>query len=401
MPLATLCRTTQYNIIHIKGILSYSTVKGFPGVDFNKYCSFPSQAFRGWPLKSANGLSLLDCSATVGKDITVCQSLGKKIILTIDPLDFMTANGTGTNGAPAVADNIWNLFLGGTSPNRPFGPSVQVDGLDFHIWSNNPNGVVDLATRLRTLMGQKYLFSASPRCAFPDFLINAQYFPTLSQTFDYITTFFLATPNQCGFRANPTGFWQTLQDWSTFTQPLPLIVGLAAWPVATVILATPGDYVNVTDFQSQNLVANMRATAPNFAGFSVMDASLDAVNTPCKNDEKGSLRRYSDVLWQQLTLPESQVGVNSAGSVACLAVLPPKTTTTSTTTTTTTTTTIDTILNAAGTGAAASSTSNIPNTSAGSGSGKQLASTTKTTGSGAISCKTGTLVVLAALMLMV
>ncbi|KAJ3025844.1 UNVERIFIED_CONTAM: Chitinase 1 [Siphonaria sp. JEL0065] len=159
-PLATVCQTTKYNIIHIKGILSYATVN--PGIDFNNHCSFPLNAFRNWPSVSKNGLSLLDCAASVGKDIATYQTLGKKIVLVIDPLEYMSTNTSALpNGADIVAKNIWDLFLGGTSPYRPFGQNVVVDGLDIHIWNNNNNGTLDLAKNLKTLMGSNYIFAVS------------------------------------------------------------------------------------------------------------------------------------------------------------------------------------------------------------------------------------------------
>ncbi|KAI9349027.1 glycoside hydrolase superfamily [Obelidium mucronatum] len=319
--LADVCKNTKYNIIHIKGILSYYTVKGYPGVDFNNHCSFPLNVFHNWPIVSKNGLSLLDCATNVGKDITTCQAMGKKVVLVIDPLDFMNKTATLPNGANAVADNIWNLFLGGTSEFRPFGPNVVVDGIDLHIWSNNPDGVKDLAINLKTKMGSKYIFAASPRCQYPDYLFSPTAWGDLSPYFDYIITFFLATSNACGFNQNRKGFNLSLTDWSSYAGSLPLIVGLSAWPTNEVILAKPGDYIPVSDFQSQDLISQFTSLAPNFAGFSLLDVSFDMVNLPCKNDPPSKKPRYySDFLYQQLTLPAGQRGDLTSGSYQCLNV---------------------------------------------------------------------------------
>ncbi|KAJ3075098.1 hypothetical protein HDU98_009166 [Podochytrium sp. JEL0797] len=272
--LATLCATTKYNIIHIKGILSYATVKGFPGIDFNNHCSFPLNAFHNWQTTSPNGLSLLNCPA-VGADIQTCQGMGKKIILVIDPLDFMSANSSALpNGAAAVAQNIWNLFLGGTSPWRPFGPNVKLDGIDFHIWSNNPIGVVDLVTIMRQQLGSNYLMSISPRCAWPDYLVQQSNFQSLAPLFDYVTVFFLSTSSVCGFSDNPSGFWTTLGYWSQYVGTIPLVVGLSSWTVDAVIQATPGDYVSPGQWVGEGVVSGLKQNAVNFAGVALMDGEF-------------------------------------------------------------------------------------------------------------------------------
>ncbi|KAJ3075097.1 hypothetical protein HDU98_009165, partial [Podochytrium sp. JEL0797] len=44
------------------------------------------------------------------------------------------------------------------------------------------------------------------------------------------------------------------------------------------------------------------------------------INTPCLNDPPGQVRRYSDFVYQQLTLPAAQSGVNTSGAYACTNV---------------------------------------------------------------------------------
>ena len=77
----------------------------------------------------------------------------------IDPTDFMSMDPNSPKNPLQVAQNIWDLFLGGTSQYRPFGASV-VDGIDLHIWNNNNIGVNLLATTLRNLMGDQYLLTS-------------------------------------------------------------------------------------------------------------------------------------------------------------------------------------------------------------------------------------------------
>jgi chitinase len=66
------------------------------------------------------GSQLLDCSF-LASDIKSCQAKGKKVTISLGGAD-----GSGTADA-AFADQIWDLFLGGSSSNRPFGDAV-LDG---------------------------------------------------------------------------------------------------------------------------------------------------------------------------------------------------------------------------------------------------------------------------------
>ncbi|KAI8845511.1 glycoside hydrolase superfamily, partial [Chytridium lagenaria] len=93
------------------------------------------------------GFSLLNCPA-IGRDITLCQSLGKKVLLTIDGLVENDVNSP--RYAVTVATNVWNVFLGGSSSVRPFGSAV-LDGIDLHIWNNDKVGVDLFVRTLRNL----------------------------------------------------------------------------------------------------------------------------------------------------------------------------------------------------------------------------------------------------------
>lgn len=67
------------------------------------------------------GSQLLNCSF-IADDIKTCQAAGKKVTLSI--------GGAGAGGGTAdsaFADQIWDLFLGGSSSTRPFGDAI-LDG---------------------------------------------------------------------------------------------------------------------------------------------------------------------------------------------------------------------------------------------------------------------------------
>jgi chitinase len=71
------------------------------------------------------GTNLLDCSF-LAADIQKCQAKGKTVTISL--------GGAISDGTPsaALADQIWNLFLGGSSATRPFGSAV-LDGIDLDI----------------------------------------------------------------------------------------------------------------------------------------------------------------------------------------------------------------------------------------------------------------------------
>ena len=54
-----------------------------------------------------------------------------------------------------LAQNIWNLFLGG-SGDRPFGPGVKLDGVDMMIRANGVTGYTKFAETMRSLMSANY-----------------------------------------------------------------------------------------------------------------------------------------------------------------------------------------------------------------------------------------------------
>ncbi|KAJ3332837.1 hypothetical protein HDU76_012901 [Blyttiomyces sp. JEL0837] len=261
------------------------------------------------------------------------ELIGKK---TPDPKDFMAPDASATNGATAVAQNIWNLFLGGSSPYRPFG-NVVLDGIDLHLWNNGLDGVVTLANTLRQFMGSNYILTASARCMYPDYILNPTNFPltTYPPTFDYITSFFIQSSNVCGYKGNnPQSFWTTLQSWSTYsntsTPPTPLVLGLADWPVEPWDQASTGDYIPPWSFATDNVVPRIRSIVPQFGGFALQDASFDYNNRPCVNDPASRKRAYSDVLYTQLVLPASMSGNNTGNGYICLQSLPVTVTTTTT-----------------------------------------------------------------------
>ncbi|KAJ3210663.1 hypothetical protein HDU82_007638 [Entophlyctis luteolus] len=137
----------------------------------------------------------------------------------------------------------------------------------------------------------------------------------MADYFDYVVPIFLGNNETCGYSSN-NGFWSTLYSWNSYADTLPMIIGLPAWKEIKQLGSTPGDYISPAQIMSDGVISRMRSFS-QFAGLAVMDVSFDSINHPCANDQSGSQRKYSDFLYQQLTLPSDQIGPNTNGTYFC------------------------------------------------------------------------------------
>lgn len=73
----------------------------------------------------------------------------------------------------AFAEQVWDMFLGGSSSTRPFGDAI-VDGIDLDLESGQNNGYVAFIETLRSKFtsssakGRRYYITAAPQCPYPD-----------------------------------------------------------------------------------------------------------------------------------------------------------------------------------------------------------------------------------------
>ncbi|KAF9089707.1 Chitinase 1 [Mortierella sp. AD031] len=177
--------TSRTNVVNYWGQNSVSYVGGKEG-DLIDYCqdgnvnvfamAFISQIQNGRPiLNLANhctltfpGSTLLNCPK-VGQDIKACQANGKAIILSI-------GGASGSYSLPdaqagrAFADQVWDLFLGGSSTTRPFGDAI-LDGIDLDLESGQNAGYVAFVDTLRSKFkagSRPFYITAAPQCPYPD-----------------------------------------------------------------------------------------------------------------------------------------------------------------------------------------------------------------------------------------
>ncbi|EGW32173.1 uncharacterized protein SPAPADRAFT_55693 [Spathaspora passalidarum NRRL Y-27907] len=154
-PLATYCQNTNMDIV----LLSF--LNQFPdplNVNFANQCG-----------GTFTDSDLLHCSA-IGEDIKTCQSLGKKVLLSLGGAVGKTGFAN-TTEAKDFADVLWNKFGGGDDDERPFDDAV-VDGFDFDIEQGSTTGYPELATALKAKFAKdsskSYYLSAAPQCPYPD-----------------------------------------------------------------------------------------------------------------------------------------------------------------------------------------------------------------------------------------
>ena len=113
--------------------------------------------------------------SAVGPDVKYCQSKNILVLLAIGG-GFGDYSLASKADAKAVADHIWDLYLGGRSKQqaRPFGDAV-LDGVDFDIEHGGSKHYDDLARYLKgySSKGRKKVWvTAAPQCPFPDRMLG-------------------------------------------------------------------------------------------------------------------------------------------------------------------------------------------------------------------------------------
>jgi chitinase len=223
----------------------------------------------GTALAGAPGLAQCD---DIASGIVACHQAKKKVLITVGgPADpGLATDTTGAVGAQA-AQSMWDLYLGGNGPVRPFSGQT-VDGVNVEASFASSPGYVRFIARLRQLMnasGQPYYLTATPQCEYPDPLgpgmgtVIGENAGALDALF---VEFFFDTA--CLYSAsNPAGFVQRLQSWATLLHDgrPKIVVGLPLQP-------TQAGYV---DRPSLPGLVHTAAASPAFGGLLLRDESYD------------------------------------------------------------------------------------------------------------------------------
>ena len=250
--LATYCQNSDANIFLLSFLFEFPEL----GLNFANSCS---ESFE-------NGL--LNCSQ-ISQDIQTCQSLGKKVFLSLGGAAGSYGFSNDTE-AELFAQTLWDTFAEGTDvKERPFGNSV-IDGFDFNIENNNKIGYAALVSKLRSLftVGSKdYYISAAPQCPYPDSSVG-----DLLQNSDVDFAFIQFYNNKCGVEEEFN--WDNWVNYANNISPnsdIKLYMGLPASEHA----ANSG---YVSNFTLLGEVISKICQSPNFGGISLWDASQAFAN---------------------------------------------------------------------------------------------------------------------------
>lgn len=260
-PLAYYCSSDSVDII----VLSFMTVffgpGGLPVINLGNACE------RSY----FEGSNLLSCP-NVGKDISQCQSRGKKILLSLGGA-VGSYGFTSESQAIDFADQLWNIFGGGTSLTRPFADAI-VDGFDLDIEAGSGQFYAAMVSRLKQYFdldkSKSYYISAAPQCPFPDAYVGEA---LASSPIDFIFVQFYN--NYCGMQTwttdatNPAfnyNVWDKFVKQSAMNSGSKIFLGVPASPSAAGSgYRSAKDVVEASNY--------LRANYDSFGGVMMWDAS--------------------------------------------------------------------------------------------------------------------------------
>ncbi|KAI8617688.1 glycoside hydrolase superfamily [Chytriomyces sp. MP71] len=200
----------------------------------------------------------------IGQQISNCQSLGVKVLLSLGggAGSYSLPVGTGT----AFAQTLHNSFFRGSSSDRPFG-SVILDGIDWDLeGSGNDFGEIVKVNQYLHSNNAGLVVSAAPQCPYPDAYIGGA-FLLPNSGFSFLNIQFYN--NYCRLDGGSFNFGQWV-DAIAIAHNIPLAIGLPG----ALSSAPSGGFVSASTVQStiNAIVANSTQAAWLY-GVMVWDAS--------------------------------------------------------------------------------------------------------------------------------
>lgn len=246
--LATYCQSDDVDIVLLSFLYQYPSSVG---LNFASACT------------STFSNGLLHCS-TIGEDIQTCQSLGKKVFLSL-------GGAAGSYGfsndeeAETFATTLWNTFGEGSGKEeRPFDDAL-IDGFDFDIENNNPTGYTALVKKLRNYFSsgsKNYYISAAPQCFYPDSSVGE-----LLSNGDVDFAFVQFYNNYCN--VDKQFNWDTWLNFAQTISPnsnIKLYLGLPG-------SATAAGSGYISDLETIKTTVQTISGSENFGGIMLWDAS--------------------------------------------------------------------------------------------------------------------------------
>ncbi len=201
-----MCQDPSVDIVILAFLTTFFGPNNYPSLNFGAACGGPSTE-----MTAAGATGLLSCP-TMEADIKTCQSLGKKVLLSLGGAEATTAFSS-DDQASGFATKLWDLFGGGNGENadmRPFGSAV-LDGFDVDNEDHSTAFYSTFVSSLRSTMNadssKTYYISAAPQCPRPDASIPLD----AMQQMDFV---FVQFYNNGDCNIGQPGFEASLKAWS-------------------------------------------------------------------------------------------------------------------------------------------------------------------------------------------
>ncbi|KAI3397667.1 hypothetical protein diail_10538 [Diaporthe ilicicola] len=285
--LSGVCADDNFDIV----ILAFITSLNPPKLNMGKDTGSPSDAQKkqaGWEL--FDGTVAPENGKSIADQISGCQEKGKKVMISFGgDSRFSNATFSSADEATEAADQVWNLYLGGTDSTdlRPFGDKITLDGLDLDNESGNGKFYKEFVTEIRNKMetdsSRTYLMSAEPMCAFFD-QSESSIPDSVLPMLDFVNVQFYNNEAQ---GIGGSDFNKALQGWAKKFA--------AASPSPKLFLGVPGgEGAASTNIQSADeikktitSVKNMNITG--FGGVGIWDAGFAMADEAFPDAVKSSL----------------------------------------------------------------------------------------------------------------
>ncbi|KAI0688227.1 glycoside hydrolase [Cytidiella melzeri] len=260
-PIDFYCQDNSIDVFPIAFLNVFFGAGGLPSIDLANTCNVNDDPV--FP-----GSQLPECSF-LASAIETCQSKGKIVTISLGGATG-AAGFTSDSQASAFADQIWNLFLGGSSSTRPFGSAV-LDGVDLDIEGGSTAYFVTFINQLRSHMNtasKKYFITGAPQCPFPD-----AYLGSLINSVAFDAVYVQFYNNYCNVGGTEANF-ATWDNWAKTQSPNPNVKVFLGVPAAQA--AAGSGYVPIDTLSP--IIQQYKATYSSFGGVMFWDASQAYAN---------------------------------------------------------------------------------------------------------------------------
>ncbi|OCH89688.1 glycoside hydrolase [Obba rivulosa] len=274
--LAYYCQDDTIDMIPLAFLYQFTGPGNEPVIDFSNICGAGTNPFPGTDLSNCQFMA---------DDIQTCQAKGKAVTISLGGATGQVGFAS-DDAAEALADQVWNLFLGGSSSMRPFGDAV-LDGVDLDIESGTPAHYPAFVNRIKSYANgasKPYYVTAAPQCPFPDVYIGE----ALNEApFDAVFVQFYN--NYCGLDAPSEFNMATWDNWAktqSYNKNVKVYIGA---PGSSTSAGT--GYVDASTLAGY--ASNAQANYSSMGGVMLWDASTAYSNNRFDSQIKNAITSSS------------------------------------------------------------------------------------------------------------